>query len=132
MFRAILVISVLAWPSTARAQDMAPAMCPVMSAEIFKLVAGHVKGKGRCDTSCKGGPGYRQKVVGRKGECVAWANVVKECGKAPHDGCVRECVTAVPKCLDRVLGIAALIKLAAERGLPLELQPAEVPPEKPD
>ena len=125
MLRTILAAIIMAFPYNLYAQDLAPAMCPLMSTNLVKLVANYVKGKGNCEASCKGcgckgGPGYR-----KDGRCVAWADVERKCGKAPHAGCVKECRRVVPACLDRALGIAWLIKFAAENGEKVELQPPD-------
>lgn len=45
---------------------------------------------------CKGGPGYRSR---RTLHCVGYADLVRECGPAPHDaGCDRECVPVAAGC----------------------------------
>ncbi len=97
-----------------------------MSSNLVKIVGNFVKGKGQCEATCKGcgckgGPGYR-----KDGKCVGWADVERKCGKAPHKGCQRECTKVVAAGLDRALGIAWLIKFAAENGEKVELQPPDM------
>ncbi|RTL73092.1 MAG: hypothetical protein EKK41_01350 [Hyphomicrobiales bacterium] len=135
MLRHTLALAVMLTAQQARAQDIAPAKCPLLNDTLLKRVAAFVKGKGQCETSCrgcgcKGGPGYRQKTATGKGKCVSWAEVISVCGPAPHRGCVAECSAVVPKCIDRALGIAWLIKFAAENGDKVETQPPDNEDEK--
>jgi hypothetical protein len=132
----MFALAILLTAQQARAQDIAPAKCPLLNDTTLKRVAAFVKGKGQCETSCrgygcKGGPGYRQKTATGKGKCVSWAEVISVCGPAPHRGCVAECHAVVPKCQDRALGIAWLIKFAAETGEAVELQPPASEVEQP-
>ena len=49
---------------------------------------------------CKGGPGYRRPPRGneRKGRCVSYASLVRDCGPPPHAKCTAECFPVVTGC----------------------------------
>ena len=102
--------------------------CPVLSDALAKEVAAKVKGNGSCSQfcsgcGCKGGPGYR----GPNGQCVNWAQLIKVCGPAPHDGCTRECQPVAKGCLGQVLGRAWLKDFAKGLGLTVSFVDAAPP-----
>ena len=71
--------------------------CVVLTREKAKEIAkvGGSKCKVSCKgCGCKGGPGYRNS----QGKCVSYANLIKDCGEAPHLRCVRECTPVVEGC----------------------------------
>ena len=99
------------------------ALCPIVPEPLVSKIAAEVKGKGQCSVACsgcgcKGGPGYRH-----GGDCVAWKDLVKKCGAAPHAGCTRECTPVKQGCLGR----AWIIPLAAALGLAIQFQRADAP-----
>jgi len=71
--------------------------CVILTRERAKEIA--KSGGSKCKVSCKGcgckgGPGYRNS----RGDCVGYANLIKECGDAPHARCLRECTPVVEGC----------------------------------
>ena len=107
--------------------------CSVLSDALAKEVAAKVKGSGSCSQycsrcGCKGGPGYRAP----NGQCVSWAQLIKVCGPAPHNGCTRECQPVTKGCLGQVLGRAWLKDFAKGLGLTVSfVEPEKAPLIKP-
>ncbi len=121
----VAVPALAAWAQERGDEDQWP-VCPVVSEPLARSVAAQIKGSGRCmapcrGCGCKGGPGYRA----RDGNCVGYANLIRECGPPPHSGCRRECAPIVAGCLGRAAGRAWLRSFAAGLGLEVTFLPAE-------
>lgn len=97
-----LVFLLGVWPSGLRAQAGKCFLANKKNAEILKEAR---KKGGVCKIKCKGcgckgGPGYRRPPRGneRRGGCVSYARLVKDCGPPPHARCTAECKPVIIGC----------------------------------
>ena len=83
-------------PLAKRAQEIAggwlvsrahPSVPPSLPKRAKVAGGGGVKCKG---CGCRGGPGYGN----RRGQCVSYKRLEKECGPPPDSGCIAECTPA--------------------------------------
>lgn len=77
--------------------------CSIILEKDVQAYAAARKGSSNCGVKClgcgcKGGPGYRVLQGSRKGGCVSYSNLVRDCGPAPHGKCRSECVPVVVGC----------------------------------
>ena len=97
-------------------------VCPLLTAELVRVILPEVTGHGACKVrcsgcGCKGGPGYRDQTH----QCVSYANIIQKCGPPPHLGCIAECEPVRAGC-DH--GRVWLKNTAARAGLSVRFVPA--------
>jgi len=120
----------LAQPALAQEDEDHQRLCPLLTAELVRVIMPEVTGHGGCAVrcagcGCKGGPGYRD----AQGQCVGYANLIQKCGPPPHQGCRAECAPVSAGCEH---GRVWLKDFLARSGLSVQFTAGGASPSSPD